>query len=426
MRPTRQKLMKSNVGRVSCALNHSHVDVQERDLAPSSACTASAYRPFVLNWRAACSFASSRHPVFPDSFQSSSKVVAVLCMPRLLAPLLECLRRHINDMLVCLRHRNVIDLDRIKADRADPQTCRASRSRRWCSCSSNDAFSRASLQWTGGTLSPSSVGVPSCHLSHRGVFSFRFRPRRESASQLVPTLTCLSRAQNLSASRASRSPLVLPPAICSVAASFTSSRSALLSFLSSLSPAVGPLLFFWNLLISSLSRSRSALVFLVIVNHPSSQCLPRTACLHFNAPRCSGASPLRHAVTFHNTPRCLSAAVQIGARLSETISLPRVLRVVDARSSWYSMNRPPWRSMAPVSALLPQHVLLDEFHLLCTRDTRPTLRLPCARPRVATVACHTRASSATSRRGALSAPTLRLRVVERSLWLLCSVFDMRA
>ena len=82
----------------------------------------------------------------------------------------------------------------------------------------------------------------------------------------------------------------LPPAICSVAASFTSSRSALLSFLSSLSPAVGPLLVFWDLLISSLSRSRSALVFLVIVNHPSSRCLPRTACLHFNAPRCSGAS----------------------------------------------------------------------------------------------------------------------------------------
>ena len=62
--------------------------------------------------------------------------------------------------------------------------------------------------------------------------------------------------------------------------------------------------------------------------------------------------------------------------------------------------------MAPVSALLlPQHVLLDEFHLLCTRGhaSDPALALR-ETARVATVACHTRASSATSRRGALSAP----------------------
>ena len=63
-----------------------------------------------------------------------------------------------------------------------------------------------------------------------------------------------------------RDPLLsLPPAICSVAAFFTSSRSALLSFLSSLSPAVGPLLFCWDLSISSLTSSGSALVHLLIV-----------------------------------------------------------------------------------------------------------------------------------------------------------------
>ena len=187
---------------------------------------------------------------------------------------------------------------------------------------------------------PRSLSVPSSHLSRGSFGCFWFRPRRESASKPVPTLTghlVLGVCKRL----VLRDRLLTVPRRCSVRRLFYQLwvRS------------------FHPLWVRSFTRCGSVLLVFISSTTHFVRCLQWTACPRFTA---ASRSDCPSQTSRHATFACPCSS--------------------PVRSSWHSMSRPPWHSMIVTMNFTSS--------LLHARGPRPSLRLSCARPRVANIVRH--------------------------------------